>query len=154
MYVIVRQISKLHNKACVDYVKQRNRTVPASRGISVELTIWIQVNIWRYCDGKTTPSKTKKRYGFRPPNCSEQCLYIDCNVTCLLLNMINVILYNHRWISMLVADGLMPIWHQAICNHHCGAGRSVHTRSVPIWNAVFSLDCGSDLYVPVTNLRQ
>ena len=39
-----------------------------------------------------------------------------------------------RWDSMVVADGLAPIWRQAICNHHDGIGLSGHLRSIPTMN--------------------
>ena len=32
---------------------------------------------------------------------------------------------------MVVADALMSIWNQGICNHHNEAGRFVYVRSIP-----------------------
>ena len=37
-----------------------------------------------------------------------------------------------KTVSMVVADDLVPIWRQGICNHHDGIGRSVHVRGVPV----------------------
>ena len=35
----------------------------------------------------------------------------------------------HIGVSMVVADGLAPIWHQDICNHPDDMGQSVYLKS-------------------------
>ena len=34
--------------------------------------------------------------------------------------------------SMIVADGLVPIWHQGICNDHDDVGRVIHIPTLQI----------------------
>ena len=35
---------------------------------------------------------------------------------------------SHTQVIMVIADGLVPIWHQGICNHHDDVGRLAHVR--------------------------
>ena len=38
---------------------------------------------------------------------------------------------NHYWVSMVLADGLVPVWHQAIRNHHDDIGQMGHIWGNP-----------------------
>ena len=42
----------------------------------------------------------------------------------------NATLYNNIEDNMMVSDGLVPIWCQAICNHHDDIGLSVYIKDV------------------------
>ena len=44
-----------------------------------------------------------------------------------------VISWGKYQLSMVVADGLAPIWCQDICNHHGDVGQLVQQRSLPKW---------------------
>ena len=77
-------------------------------------------------------------------NSLPHCLFNCCNAICLFHNMVYVNYYiqrskksqygDCRWpgvylaprVSMVVADGLEPIWRQDICNHPAGAGWALH----------------------------
>ena len=53
-------------------------------------------------------------------------------------------LYNHDQISMVVADGLAPIWHHGICNHRHGVARVVYITiaqryGILQWGPVYSV---------------
>ena len=52
------------------------------------------------------------------------------NIVCLVgVNDTSETQYNHNQISMVVADGLAPIWRQGICNHSDGVAQSVRIKS-------------------------
>ena len=44
----------------------------------------------------------------------------------------NPTINRHTKISMVVANGLVPVWHQAINNHHDDTWLSVHVRRPPV----------------------
>ena len=44
-----------------------------------------------------------------------------------------MIFFNHLRVCMMVADDLMPIWCQDICNHHDDLGWLVHLRDSAWW---------------------
>ena len=45
--------------------------------------------------------------------------------------------FEHRWVSMMVVDGLVPIWHQAICNHRDGISQCISgTLNATVLSAV------------------
>ena len=47
----------------------------------------------------------------------EHSLFYVCNVICMLHNMFQL-QWSHRQVSMMVASGMVPTWHQNIYNHH------------------------------------
>ena len=62
----------------------------------------------------------------------EHCLLYSCNAMCMLGNILWEY-YGHCQAGMMVADGLVPIWHQGIYNHHDAASQfeSMHARCDP-----------------------
>ena len=41
--------------------------------------------------------------------------------------------YSHSQVSLVVADGLAPIWCQDICNYHDDVGQTAHVKRVHSW---------------------
>ena len=52
---------------------------------------------------------------------------------CIKLQYDAMWLYSRSQITMVAADGLVPIWHQDICNHHDNLSKSTQIRSIPTW---------------------
>ena len=77
-----------------------------------------------YLCEKMNPPVTKKPMGCRPPHFTHTfCLMaVVWYVCCIIWFMWTIVSSSYRWVSMVVADGLAPIWRQDICNHHDGIG--------------------------------
>ena len=91
-------------------------------------------NIRCYHREKPNLPKTMKPTSCRPPQLSLNCLFNDSYVICLVRKMISVPRWYsvvNLWVSMVVADGLAPIWCQVISNHHDDVERSVDLRRPP-----------------------
>ena len=84
--------------------------------------------------GKGYPPVTKKSTGWRPSSPSSiVCLmavmqYVYCAIWCMCYTLIFL---NHWRVSMVFADGLVPMWH--IGNHHNDVGRSERPKGPLTW---------------------
>ena len=80
--------------------------------------------IERYRPEKTNQAITKKPPGCRPPDLSYMfCLMAVMRYVCCVIWVVWIILSSsRRRVRMFVADGLVPIWRQDICNHHDDIG--------------------------------
>ena len=73
-----------------------------------------------------------KHLNLNIPTFMERSLSNGCSTMCVMCNMF-MLHCVHTPIIMVVADGLVPVWIQDICNPHDNEGQSQHVRSVLTW---------------------
>ena len=81
---------------------------------------------------KTGPDNNKKLQYNRLPTSRQPLEHRKLIVynTKYVQNLAPIWHYNHNGVSVLVADGLVPVWCQGVCNHHEKVGRWPLVRNV------------------------
>ena len=85
-------------------------------------SIWDDICVWR-----RSHQQQRNQPVVDLPTSLEYCVLNGCNTICMLRNMIflMIIVCSRRRDSMVVADGLVSIWCQDICNHQNGKSFSM-----------------------------
>ena len=101
---------------------------------------------------KMNPPVKIKPTGSRPPTSTSLCLRVVRRyVHCMIQFMWIFISSSHRIVSMVVADVLVPIWCQDICNHHGCIGWSVTSWcKITYITAITQADHSTDSEVTTT----